>query len=96
MIEFKKAAGRDPGKGEWSPSLDRGRRSALIGCPSCGCFGSLGNHQIAADGTVSPSLVCPWEPENGCKFHDNGKLVGWDPTTGGGVPGSGGGTRTGP
>jgi hypothetical protein len=34
---------------------------------------SLSLHRIAADGTVSPSLVCPYY----CGFHDYVRLVGW-------------------
>lgn len=59
-------------KGQWMASLD----NALISCPTCGKFGSLGNHEVAPDGTVSPSLVCPWKP---CLFHDSGRLKDWKP-----------------
>jgi hypothetical protein len=33
-------------------------------------------HQIATDGTISPSYACP---VSGCKFHTMVRLVGWDP-----------------
>lgn len=33
-------------------------------------------HSIAADGTVTPSYVCPVA---GCTFHDFVRLVGWEP-----------------
>ena len=43
-------------------------------CPT-GHIGSLReHHQIAADGTVSPSVVCPHE---GCTFHEFVKLENW-------------------
>lgn len=32
-------------------------------------------HTIAADGTVSPSVVCPIE---GCDFHEFVRLIGWE------------------
>jgi hypothetical protein len=31
-------------------------------------------HTVADDGTVSPSLVCPFAP---CTFHEFVKLEGW-------------------
>lgn len=46
---------------------------AILTCPKCGQFGSL-NHEIAPDGTVTPSMVCTTKD---CGFHDMGKLVGW-------------------
>ncbi len=49
------------------------QRTALVKCPR-GHIASLSEHTIAADGTVSPSLVCPrW----GCDFHENVVLLGW-------------------
>lgn len=50
------------------------KRTALVSCPKCGEIVSIGNHKIAADGTVKPSLVCPF---NGCDFHDFIVLEGW-------------------
>ena len=38
--------------------------------------GLLTDHDIAADGTVTPSVVCT---EEDCGFHDWVKLVGWAP-----------------
>lgn len=35
-------------------------------------------HQIADDGSVTPSLGCP---EEGCDWHVFGKLVGWEAET---------------
>lgn len=32
------------------------------------------DHDIAPDGRVSPSVVCPFE---GCDFHDHVVLEGW-------------------
>lgn len=34
-------------------------------------------HQVAADGTVSPSYVCP---VTGCGYHEFVRLIGWDPS----------------
>lgn len=36
----------------------------------------LDDHVISADGSVTPSLVCP---EPGCGWHENVKLEGWTP-----------------
>ncbi len=59
----------------WWPIRQGGRKSAMIVCPKCGCEAPL-DHEIAADGTITPSLVCPYEP---CDFHDWGRLEGWEP-----------------
>lgn len=58
-------------KGGQSPA----GRTALLACPN-GHIGSLSDHDIAPDGTVSPSVVCPHE---GCTFHEFIKLEGWAP-----------------
>lgn len=77
MINFQKNTGKWPGKGEWAKRTIDGKVTAEIACPLCGNFGSLRDHDIKEDGTVSPSIVCPYEKEYGCKFHDWGKLAGW-------------------
>jgi len=41
-----------------------------------GHIGSLTDHQIREDGTVSPSVVCP---KDGCTFHEYIKLENWVP-----------------
>lgn len=63
-----------PGKYR-SATADGGKRTAILSCPDCGQSVSLRNHDIAADGSVTPSLVCP---RSGCTFHDYVKLEGWD------------------
>lgn len=50
-------------------------RTALMKCPQ-GHIASLSGHEIATDGTVTPSVVCP---EPGCGFHDYVKLLIWSP-----------------
>ncbi len=47
--------------------------TALISCDK-GHWCSLTNHTIAADGTVTPSLVCPTED---CGWHVFLRLVDW-------------------
>lgn len=70
MIEFTRDDDlKKPGT--WMPT-DNGK--AVISCPKCGQFGSL-DHEIASDGTVTPSLVCTTKD---CGFHDWGKLIGWE------------------
>jgi len=61
-------------KGMWLPVKIDGQLSARIGCPKCGESPSLFDHTIGADGTVTPSAVCPVK---GCDFHEFVKLVGW-------------------
>lgn len=73
-------AGFQPGT--WRPWVyGTGRQAgAVVTCPIClrtmsvggGRFGSA--HTIAADGTVSPSLVCPYPP---CAWHVFVRLDGW-------------------
>ena len=41
---------------------------------SKGDWFGLETHSISSDGTVSPSVVCPY----GCGFHEFVKLEGWD------------------
>jgi hypothetical protein len=78
MIELPK--GDWDHKGTWHPSIARPALgppivNAIICCPTCGRDAALSRHSIAADGTVTPSCVCP----EGCGFHDHVKLVDWDP-----------------
>lgn len=40
-----------------------------------GHIGSLDNHQIGSDGTVTPSVVCQ---HDGCDYHEFVKLEGWE------------------
>lgn len=59
--------------GTWKGGNSPYGRTALF-CCSNGHIGSLSNHEIAEDGTVTPSVVCPHE---GCNFHEFIKLEGW-------------------
>jgi hypothetical protein len=52
-----------------------GKKTAFFWCPDCGALGNLVGHDIAADGTVTPSVLLP-----DCGFHETGiRLVGWEP-----------------
>jgi len=55
----------------------------LLYCPSCGLPISLENHSIAADGTVTPSVVEVFGDKAKCgecgTFHESIKLEGWKP-----------------
>lgn len=51
-----------------------GRAQVVTRC-SNGHIGSLDDHKISSDGTVSPSVVCQKE---GCNFHEFIKLEGWE------------------
>lgn len=59
----------------WPLWLTDGRLTATVICNNYH-LGTLEDHAIAADGTVTPSLECP---DDGCAFHENVQLVGWDP-----------------
>jgi len=43
----------------------------VVTCPGCNLKAYL-DHDVAADGTVTPSLDCPE-----CSFHEHVKLEGW-------------------
>jgi hypothetical protein len=64
----------------WAEHLDpRGEPNtywAEVCCPGCGKVSLIGsNHTVAADGTVSPSDVCPYLP---CGFHEFVICDDWD------------------
>jgi predicted RNA-binding Zn-ribbon protein involved in translation (DUF1610 family) len=64
--------------GTWKGlKLANGGRSASFTCPICGQTAVLIDHEIAPDGTVSPSVVCP---HDGCGFHEFIQLDGWQPS----------------
>ncbi len=49
--------------------------TARLKCPECGCIALLNDHEIAAGGAVTPSVVCP-RPD--CDYHESGVvLAGW-------------------
>lgn len=49
------------------------RKGAIIRCPQCEREAPL-DHTIHADGTVEPSVECPFE---GCSFHEHVVLENW-------------------
>lgn len=60
--------------GTWKGGWMQGHKpNALVCCPN-GHIASLTDHEIKADGTVWPSLVCPYD---GCGFHEFVRLEGW-------------------
>ena len=60
--------------GSWFPvKRENGERSAMLLCPKCGKAAGL-SHAIADDGTVSPSVVCPYD---GCDFHEFIRIMDW-------------------
>ncbi len=60
-------------QGQWHhvETID-GRPSAYLVCPKCGVYISLFVHQIAADGTVHPSVG-----HATCGYHEFIRLDGW-------------------
>lgn len=62
---------------EWRPLAGLGwwfwKGLVMLQCPNGHCCHLP--HAIAADGTVTPSAVCP---VTGCGFHEHLKLDGWD------------------
>jgi hypothetical protein len=66
-------AGTQPANSWWLHRLSDGRQQVITRCAN-GHIGSLGNHRIAADGTVSPSVVCQ---HPGCNYHEFIRLEDW-------------------
>lgn len=60
-------------KGTWRLWKSGERSSVFFCCPTCGELGML-NHEVNADGTITPSVQCPKEK---CPFHDMVRLLGW-------------------
>ncbi len=58
----------DDAAGHWKVWLNK----VVISCPGCGVEGRI-DHTVSEDGTVSPSLVCPFD----CGFHEFVKLTDW-------------------
>lgn len=73
--------------GEYRAMVAEGQDKAVMACLSCGGLLSLHNHGIAADGTVTPSVVCGHLLGGGeipanvecprCGFHESVRLLGW-------------------
>ncbi len=62
--------------GQYAKSLEPSRFHgwAIIRCPVCGLLSTIGsNHEVRADGSVSPSYVCP----HACSWHVMIKLAAW-------------------
>lgn len=75
MIDVPKADLTKPGRLGWQATFHPGGWSVDLRCPS-GHIGGLGGHEIAADGKVTPSVICPHE---GCGWHVSVRLMGWTP-----------------
>lgn len=66
MKEIRKSFLRT--KGTWhTVFIGKGKETVKLYCPDCGKAGDLGEHEIDADGKVTPSVVCPNED---CNFHE--------------------------
>ena len=75
MIQLIESTRRDGvmAKGEWRDHGGTGR-AVLVCCPECGKTHPLVKHTIDPDGTVTPSLVCPFP---NCEFYEFVKLADW-------------------
>lgn len=71
---LKEAEKWPPAKGEYILT----KESLWIRCPECGELATLDDHTVYHDGTVEPSVVCPYASE-GCKWHVFAKLEGGNP-----------------
>lgn len=71
---FLATKGRPFHPGQWAITRTPTEAKVRFCCPKCRGMGDLTEtHEIASDGTVSPSVVCD------CGFHDLVKLEGWCP-----------------
>lgn len=75
MIEVMRQLPGSDAVPSWKPLYGGPQVSASFTCPA-GHKGVLLDHEISADGTVQPSVVCP---QDGCTFHDFVRLAGWPP-----------------
>ena len=57
--------------GQYRIVMRDGKKIIKISCPKCGNIGDLADHIIHEDGTIIPSLVCPYKE---CDFHQMGKI----------------------
>lgn len=68
-----RAIPKGSGRGSWLYSHRCKHRAVHFSCPGCGTSGTISEtHEIAADGTVSPSVQCD------CGYHEYVKLEGFD------------------
>ena len=63
-----------PLPGHWTPLRSEGGVVVVFRCPDCQQSAHLDEHEIDAQGHVSPSVVCPTED---CTFHHDVELDGW-------------------
>jgi len=65
---------------KWQRVIINGKLEVWLTCPLCG-LQSLLDHDIAADGSITPSVVCPGVTSSGtsCTWHEVIKLEGWKP-----------------
>lgn len=83
---FKRVPAPDPLVGNRHPGewyfLSSGEAPYIV-CPECGHAGRLGNHQIRADGSIEPSIVCPMASCGDgvvrCSAHYYGRLESYRP-----------------
>lgn len=72
MQSLRQSDNREPGT--WKAIKSDGKATATVVCPDCNRSATLYEHDVAADGIVMPSLVCPYED---CNYHEHVKLEGW-------------------
>lgn len=70
-VAANRGKARDPLTWGWLE--DGTQRVVRLTCPN-GHYALLDDHEIAGDGSVTPSVLCPWH----CGFHDTVRLMGWE------------------
>ena len=62
--------------GTWKIITLDGEHTVVFICSECKTSGYLTEHEISADGTVTPSVVC--NSGKNCSFHEFIKLENWE------------------
>lgn len=62
-------------QGHYARVVLDGKPTAVMCCPGCGIKSYMSDHDIAADGTVNPSVGCPKD----CGYHEFVVLEDWTP-----------------
>ena len=73
MITIKYDSDKTQPPNSWWINKLPGRNQVITRCAN-GHIGSLDDHSISPDGTVSPSVVCQ---HDGCTFHEYIRLEDW-------------------
>ena len=75
LIQRYTGNGTTPDQGMYLRAVLDGKATPVMCCPGCGVRSYMSDHEVAADGTVNPSVGCPED----CGYHEYVTLVDWEP-----------------